>query len=202
MTWGRTGSPIRNERPGARTAAGCGATPCAGPTAKDVSRMGRVAALSAVVLCSSASLAADAATPSPSPGDPIRVLIVGGQNNHRWQLSTPYLHYLLNRQPHIEATIGNAPGKGAPGEEWADWRPQFGRYHCVVLDYNGEMWPEDRRAEFFTYVRGGGGAIVEATQAGRTVSELAQEFGVSKKTIKRVLQVNGAAAGVGDDDAA
>ena len=45
-------------------------------------------------------------------------------------------------------------------------------------------------------------AIVEATQAGRTVSELAQEFGVSKKTIKRVLQVNGAAAGVGDDDAA
>lgn len=122
--------------------------------------MVRVASLAIVVLCAWVTWGATAAAAPAVPGDPIRVLIVGGQNNHRWHLSTPYMHYLLDRQPHIEATIGNTPGKGSPGGAWAGWEPQFSRYDCVVLDYNGKMWPVARRTEFVDYVRGGGGAVV------------------------------------------
>jgi|GEM_PF-614067 len=96
-----------------------------------------------------------------APGaEPIRVLVVGGQNNHNWQRSTPYLHYLLDREPDIAATLANAPPAQADETARAAWQPRFGDYACVVLDYNGQPWPEAQRQAFTDYVRGGGGVVV------------------------------------------
>ncbi len=34
------------------------------------------------------------------------------------------------------------PPKARPRPEWDKWDPQFHKYQCIVLDYNGEMWPQ------------------------------------------------------------
>ena len=38
--------------------------------------------------------------------------------------------------------------------------PDFSAYDVVVLDYNGDRWPEGTDAAFLDYVNGGGGVIV------------------------------------------
>jgi hypothetical protein len=92
--------------------------------------------------------------------DPIKVMIIGGQNNHNWQLSTPYMKELLDRKPQFQATICNAPGRDAPQADWDAWQPEFSDYDVVLLDYNGQMWPERVRDDFVQYVRDGGGVLV------------------------------------------
>ena len=43
---------------------------------------------------------------------------------------------------------------------WAKWSVDFSKYAAVVLDYNGQMWPEPMRKAFVEYVRGGGGVFL------------------------------------------
>jgi hypothetical protein len=87
-------------------------------------------------------------------------MIIGGQNNHNWQLSTPYMKELLDRKPQFQATICNAPGRDASQADWDAWQPEFSAYDVVLLDYNGQMWPERVKADFVQYVRDGGGVLV------------------------------------------
>ncbi len=89
--------------------------------------------------------------------EPIKVMIIGGQNNHDWKKSTPFMAKLLNEADHIEATVYNTPERGAPAEAWDAWQPKFADYDCVVLDYNGQMWPERVQKDYLDYGRGGGG---------------------------------------------
>lgn len=91
---------------------------------------------------------------------PLKVLIVGGQNNHNWAKSTPYMEKVLSRSDRFRTTVGNAPGKDAAQADWDAWQPQFGDFGCVVLDYNGQMWPERVKQAFVDYVRNGGGVVV------------------------------------------
>lgn len=91
---------------------------------------------------------------------PIKVMLIGGQNNHDWKKSTPFMKELLDKGGHFAATVANAPSQGASQAEWDAWQPQFGQFACVVLDYNGQMWPERVKKDFVDYVRGGGGVLV------------------------------------------
>jgi hypothetical protein len=91
---------------------------------------------------------------------PIKVLVIGGQNNHDWKRSTPFLADLLNKGGHFQATVDNAPPQNANQATWDDWRPKFRDYDCVVLDYNGQMWPEPVKKDFQDYIQGGGGALL------------------------------------------
>ncbi|MGM0489168.1 MAG: ThuA domain-containing protein [Planctomycetota bacterium] len=91
--------------------------------------------------------------------DPIKVMIIGGQNNHNWKKSTPFMKQLLEQEEHFQPVVNNAPERGAPDEAWDAWRPDFETFDCVVLDYNGEMWPEPVKEDFVDYIAGGGGAI-------------------------------------------
>ena len=91
---------------------------------------------------------------------PIKVLIIGGQNNHNWKASTPFMKQLLDKGKHFETVINNAPEKGAPESAWDGWKPDFKRFDCVVLDYNGQMWPENIKREFVEFIKEGGGAVV------------------------------------------
>lgn len=93
---------------------------------------------------------------------PISVLVVGGQNNHNWQVGNEFLMKLLTSSG-FSAVESNTPPKGATAEAWAAWKPEFGKYQCVVLDYNGEMWPDAVKAAFEKYVSDGGSvALVHA----------------------------------------
>lgn len=90
----------------------------------------------------------------------IKVLVIGGQNNHDWAKSTPFLEKLLNRTGRFQATVNNAPGPKAPQAAWDAWQPRFRDFGCVLLDYNGQTWPEGVQKDFVEYVRGGGGVVV------------------------------------------
>lgn len=90
----------------------------------------------------------------------IRVLLIGGQNNHNWAKSTPYMESLLKRSDRFDVAVSNTPPQNAPTAAWDAWKPKFGDYGCVVLDYNGQPWPIDVQKRFVDYVFGGGGVVV------------------------------------------
>ncbi len=113
------------------------------------------------VCCILAScLVASAGGPAAGAEPPIKVLIIGGQNNHDWSKSTPFMKELLDKGGHFEAAVDNAPPQGAAQADWDAWQPDFGRFQCVVLDYNGQMWPDRVKKDFVDYVRNGGGVLV------------------------------------------
>ncbi|WP_050031314.1 ThuA domain-containing protein [Verrucomicrobium sp. BvORR034] len=126
----------------------------------------------AVLLLTSVSLAqpraAQPSTPAPAPvvaksKDAISVLVIGGQNNHDWKIGNEFLLTLLNGLPGFIAEESNTPAKGAPAAEWDKWDPQFQKYQCIVLDYNGDMWPQRVQTAFEKYVADGGSvALVHA----------------------------------------
>jgi HEAT repeat protein/type 1 glutamine amidotransferase len=87
----------------------------------------------------------------------VKALIVTGQNNHNWQVSSPILKQILEQTGLFEVDVATSPGKGGDIETF---RPNFAGYGVVVLDYNGELWPEQTRTAFVDYVRSGGGVVV------------------------------------------
>lgn len=91
---------------------------------------------------------------------PVKVLLVDGQNNHQWQLTTPVMRSVLDRAGRFATTVATSPAADAPPAEWDAWRPRFRDYGCVVLNYNGQSWPEPVKQAFVDYVRGGGGVVV------------------------------------------
>lgn len=102
----------------------------------------------AAVFAFSAALAAD----------PIRVLIVDGQNNHNWKATTPIMKAALESAG-FKVDVSTSPAKEAPAEAWNDWKPKFSDYPVVLSNYNGKDWPESLRKDFETYVSGGGGFV-------------------------------------------
>ena len=117
----------------------------------------------------------------------IRALILDGQNNHHWKQSTPIMKWILEQSGRFTVDVSTSPPRmrkpraprGASKAEraefdrkwreksaelerenaakWDAWRPRFGDYGVVVLNYNGQDWPEPVREAFISYVRGGGG---------------------------------------------
>jgi type 1 glutamine amidotransferase len=90
----------------------------------------------------------------------IKVLLIGGQNNHNWAKSTPFMKKLLDKAGHFATDVYNTPGKNAEPSAWDAWQPRFSDYDCVLLDYNGQMWPDRVKKDFVDYVRNGGGVLV------------------------------------------
>lgn len=88
---------------------------------------------------------------------PIKALIISGQNNHNWQVSHQVLQTILNNSTLFEADIALTP---AAGEDMSTFRPNFNDYDVVVLDYNGDRWPAETDAAFLEYVQAGGGVVI------------------------------------------
>ena len=91
---------------------------------------------------------------------PVKVLIVTGQNNHNWQVSSVILQKYLNESGLFTADLAVSPKKG---EDMSGFRPDFPAYKTVVLDYtdfDGDAWPEATNAAFLDYVKKGGGVVV------------------------------------------
>jgi len=87
----------------------------------------------------------------------LHALVVTGQNNHNWQSSSVILKKILDESGLFAADITKSP---AQGEEMTGFDPEFRRYDVVVLDYNGDPWPEKTKAAFVEYVADGGGVVV------------------------------------------
>jgi type 1 glutamine amidotransferase len=89
--------------------------------------------------------------------DPIRVLVVTGQNNHYWRQSTNILVGYLNQSDLFKADVAISPPEKGNMEIF---KPKFSDYKAVVLDYNGDAWSDETKAAFLEYVKNGGGVVV------------------------------------------
>ena len=90
--------------------------------------------------------------------DPVKALIVTGQNNaHNWAASHVILQEYLNESGLFVADVVVSPKKG---EDMSDFRPDFSPYKVVVLDYDGDSWPDATNAAFLDFVKKGGGVVV------------------------------------------
>jgi uncharacterized protein len=136
----------------------------------------------------SAALALALAAPLAA-ADPIKVLIVDGQNNHNWRGTTPILKRILEDAKVFAVEVATAPGKpsappklkdGASDETkarhaeavaeyevkraeyqkaMAQFRPRFKDFQVVVSNYNGDMWPKETQSDFVEFVATGGGFV-------------------------------------------
>jgi type 1 glutamine amidotransferase len=89
--------------------------------------------------------------------DPIKALIVTGQNNHNWKASSVILQKYLNESGVFVADLAVSPEKGG---DMSSFRPDFAAYKVVVLDYNGDSWSDETNKAFLDYVKKGGGVVV------------------------------------------
>jgi uncharacterized protein len=91
--------------------------------------------------------------------DKLKVLIIDGQNNHKWDITTPVLKDALEGCGAFTVEVSTTPPKGSPAEAWQAWKPEFTSYQAVVSNYNGEPWPKHVRDAFTKYVADGGGFV-------------------------------------------
>lgn len=85
-------------------------------------------------------------------------LIVTGQNNaHDWTVSSVMLKEILESSNLFAVNAAVTPEKGA---NMSSFTPDFSKYDLVVLDYDGDAWPEPTKAAFVKFVENGGGVVV------------------------------------------
>jgi type 1 glutamine amidotransferase len=97
-----------------------------------------------------------APAPHASAAEKLKVLIIDGQSNHEWKITTPLLVDMLEKSGRFTATVATTPPKGG---DMSGFRPKFADYDVVMSNYNGERWPAATEQEFVEYVRGGKGFV-------------------------------------------
>ena len=88
--------------------------------------------------------------------DPLRALIVTGQNNHGWQVLSAHYETILEETGLFEADVVTSPPRGG---DMSGFAPDFDGYDVVVLQYNGDEWPRPVRESFERYMEKGGGMV-------------------------------------------
>ena len=87
----------------------------------------------------------------------LKVLIVDGQNNHKWQETTPVLKKELESFGRFTVDVATTPPHGS---DMSGFKPDFSAYDVVVSNYNGDPWPAQTQTAFEQFVRKGGGFVV------------------------------------------
>ena len=109
--------------------------------------MTRLRCLFAVLTC--IALAANA-----SAADPVKALIIDGQNNHSWKATTPVLKKILEDTKMFTVDVATSPAKDTTG-----FAPKFSDYGVVISNYNGAEWPDATKSAFVEFVAKGGGFV-------------------------------------------
>src|SRR5437773_4105672 len=123
------------------------------------------------------------------PGQKIRVLIIDGQNNHQWQLTTPLMKKVLEDCGRFTVDVATSPPKppapAKPKEEtpealakykedlakfkdaearyneaMAKFHPDLSRYDVLVSNYNGQPWSKELNADLENLLKEGKIALV------------------------------------------
>ena len=89
--------------------------------------------------------------------EPVKTLIVTGQNNHQWKISHVAIKQILENSGRFTVDVAVSPPQG---EDMSAFKPDFKAYKLVVLDYNGDRWPAETDKAFQDYVDKGGGVVV------------------------------------------
>ena len=77
---------------------------------------------------------------------------------HAWQETTPYLVRMLEDTKLFKVDVVTAPPAGG---DFSTFKPAWSKYKVVVANYDApdERWPDDLKASFENYVKGGGGFV-------------------------------------------
>ncbi len=86
--------------------------------------------------------------------EPMKALIIDGQNNHNWKATTPILKQILEETKLFTVDVATSPPKDTAG-----FAPKFSDYAVVVSNYNGAEWPQETKNAFVEYVAKGGGFV-------------------------------------------
>jgi type 1 glutamine amidotransferase len=101
-----------------------------------------------LVCCYGTCLSAD--------GPVISVLLIDGQNNHKWQETTPLIQQTLEAPRCFQVDVVTTPPKGG---DMSTFAPDFSQYDAVVSNYNGQPWSDKTKQALEEYVAGGGGLV-------------------------------------------
>jgi type 1 glutamine amidotransferase len=85
-----------------------------------------------------------------------KALLIDGQNNHKWQETTPLIRRALESTGLFSVDVVTTAAKG---EDLSGFQPNFAAYRVVVSNYNGDPWPAPVKTAFEKYMRGGGGFV-------------------------------------------
>lgn len=89
--------------------------------------------------------------------NPIQTLIITGQNNHNWPVSSVVIKQILENSGLFTVTVAVSPEKGG---DMSPFVLDFSPYSLVVVDYNGDAWPEQTKRNFEEYAKQGGGIVI------------------------------------------
>ncbi len=90
-------------------------------------------------------------------GGRIQGVIITGQNNHNWPVSSQAIKLTLDNTGMFETDIAVSP---ATGEDMSSFSVDFSKYKFVVLDYNGADWPEPMQKSFLDFAQDGGAIVI------------------------------------------
>jgi hypothetical protein len=95
----------------------------------------------------------------PAAQSRIKVMILTGQCSqyHNWAVSSAAIKRMLDETGKFDVTVVTSPAKG---QDMSGFTPTFAGYGAVVMDYEGDEWPEPTKQAFVEYVRGGGGLVL------------------------------------------
>ncbi|QGJ69987.1 Trehalose utilization [Planctomycetales bacterium 10988] len=91
-----------------------------------------------------------------SAAEPIKVMLLDGQNNHKWEQTSPVLLDILAKAERFEVDRVTSPPKNA---DMSEFKPDFASYDVIVSNYNGDEWSDETKLAFEDYVAGGGGFV-------------------------------------------
>jgi type 1 glutamine amidotransferase len=89
----------------------------------------------------------------------IKVMILTGQSNqyHNWAVSSAAIKRILDDAGKFDVSVVTSPAKG---QDMSGFTPTFAGYGAIVMDYEGDDWPDATRHAFAEYIRGGGGLVL------------------------------------------
>lgn len=89
--------------------------------------------------------------------EPLKALIVDGQNNHGvWPTTTKMMKKHLEETGLFTVDVATTAPKGTDEK----FKPEFKKYAVVISNFNGDAWPEETKKSFVDYVKNGGGFVV------------------------------------------
>lgn len=97
-------------------------------------------------------------TAQAAPASKIKVMLLTGQCSkyHNWAVSSVVLKRELEEAGCFAVTSVLTP---PPGSDMSGFHPNFKDYAVVVMDYEGDEWPEATKQAFAEFISQGGGLV-------------------------------------------
>lgn len=93
--------------------------------------------------------------------EPVRILLLSGQNNHAWEETSPLLEEFLDQLEHFQVCTTFHPEQLSPSDlrEIDVIVSNWNNYPSPHRPVNVSEWPEETRRAYVDFVRNGGGHV-------------------------------------------